>query len=156
AEKAGFKHFMLKEIHEQPQAFEDTVRGRLFPLHDGVLQNEAGMSAELLQKLKRVYLVGCGTAFHACIFGRYLIEELAGIPCEMDIASEFRYRQLKLQPDSLVLAISQSGETADTLAAVREARKQIPALAICNSVGSSLSREADFTLYTHCGPEIGV
>jgi len=156
AEKGGYKHFMLKEIHEQPQSFEDTFRGRLFPLREGVLQNEVGMPAATLAGISRIHLVACGTAYHACLIGRYLIEEMTGVPCETDIASEFRYRQLKLDPNSLMIAVSQSGETADTLAAVKEARRQVKALAICNSVGSSLSREADYTLYTRCGPEIGV
>ena len=157
AEKAGYRHFMLKEINEQPQTIEDTLRGRLFPLKDGVLEREAGLSRRLLAGMKEVHFVACGTAFHAGLIGRYLLEHFAKVPCEVDIASEFRYRDLKLGPDVLVVAISQSGETADTLGAVREAKASgAKILAICNTVGSALTRDADFTLYTHCGPEIGV
>ncbi|MBI4051546.1 MAG: glutamine--fructose-6-phosphate transaminase (isomerizing) [Elusimicrobia bacterium] len=157
AEKAGFKHFMLKEIYEQPRAIEDTLRGRLFPLKDGALSRECGLSSAALKDISRIHLVACGTAYHAGLIGKYLLEHFAKVPCEVDIASEYRYRDISVDQNTLVVAISQSGETADTLAAVREARTRgAKALAICNSVGSSLTRESDFTLYTHCGPEIGV
>ncbi len=157
AEKGGYKHFMLKEINEQPRTVEDTLRGRLFPINDGVLERESGLAAKDLAKLREIHFVACGTAFHAGLIGRYLIERYSGMPCEVDIASEFRYRDMKLGPDTLLVAISQSGETADTLGAVREAKQSgAKVLAICNTVGSALTREADYVLYTHCGPEIGV
>ncbi|MBI4056495.1 MAG: glutamine--fructose-6-phosphate transaminase (isomerizing) [Elusimicrobia bacterium] len=157
AEKSGFKHFMLKEIYEQPRAVEDTLRGRLFPLKDGVLSRECGFSPDTLGRIQRIHLVACGTAYHAGLVGKYLLEHFAKIPCEVDIASEYRYRDAAVDPETLVVAISQSGETADTLAAVRGVRaRKAKTLAICNSMGSSLTRESDFTLYTHCGPEIGV
>jgi glucosamine--fructose-6-phosphate aminotransferase (isomerizing) len=156
AEKGGYRHFMLKEIHEQPRAIEDTMRGRLFPVRSA-LEQDIGLPVEVLKGCSQVQFLACGTAHHAGMVGSYLAEELAGVPAKADIASEFRYRQFLLDPKTLVVAISQSGETADTLAAVRLAKsKGLKVLAVCNSVGSSLTREADWTLYTHCGPEIGV
>ncbi|MBI4248706.1 MAG: glutamine--fructose-6-phosphate transaminase (isomerizing) [Elusimicrobia bacterium] len=157
AEKSGYRHFMLKEIFEQPQTIEDTFRGRLFPLKESFLQTEIGMPPEALAGIKRVRLVACGSAFHAGMVGKYLLEHFAKVPCEVEIASEFRYRALNLEPGSLVVAVSQSGETADTLAAVRGAKSAgVPTLGICNSAQSSLTRMTDFTLLTRCGPEIGV
>ncbi|MBI5882559.1 MAG: glutamine--fructose-6-phosphate transaminase (isomerizing) [Elusimicrobia bacterium] len=157
AEKAGHKHFMIKEIHEQPQSCEDSMRGRLFPLRDGVLQRETGMPPAVLQDLRQIYLVACGTAHHACMIGRYWLEDLADVPAQVEIASEFRYRQHVLGPKDLVVAVSQSGETADTLAAVRCAKdKGAKVFSVCNSVGSAITRAADYNLYTHCGPECGV
>ncbi len=157
AEKAGFRHFMLKEICEQPTACEDTMRGRFFPMKDGVLEREAGLSSGVLKEARRVSLVACGTAYHACLVGQYWIEKFAGAPAQVETASEFRYREQTVGPGDLVVAISQSGETADTLAAVRLARERgARVLAICNTVGSAITRSSDFNLYTHCGPEIGV
>ena len=157
AEKAGFKHFMLKEIHDQPQTVADTLRGRLYPLQAGSLAPETGLSADVLSKIDRVEFVACGTAHHAGLIGKYLVEHFTGLPAEAETASEFRYRDPVLDPKSLVVAISQSGETADTLSAVRLAKQQgLRILSVCNCLGSTLTREAHFNLYTHCGPEFGV
>ncbi len=148
AEKGGYKHFMLKEIHEQPDVISETLAGRL---------KQTGISLEIdLPKFKRVFLTGAGTAYHAAMIGKYWFENLAKIPAEVELSSEFRYRNLLLSKETLVVAISQSGETADTLAAVREAKKQgAPVLALTNVMGSSISREAS-CLYTRAGIEIGV
>jgi len=157
AEKGGYRHFMLKEIHEQPEAVAATFRGRVEPESGSVVLPEANLTAELIAAVERVVLVSCGTSYHAALTGRSMIERLAGLRGEVDIASEFRYRDAVLGPDTLVVAISQSGETADTLGAVRVAREQgSPVLAITNVVGSALAREADGVIYTHAGPEIGV
>jgi glucosamine--fructose-6-phosphate aminotransferase (isomerizing) len=157
AQKGGFAHFMLKEIHEQPQALETTLRGRIYPLGDGVLQREAGMSPDFLKSVSQVHVVACGTAYHAGIVGKYLLERYARLPTQVETASEFRYRRPILSPSTLLIAVSQSGETADTLAAARLAKEQgAKILAISNTVGSAVSRAADFNLYTRCGPECGV
>jgi glutamine---fructose-6-phosphate transaminase (isomerizing) len=157
AQKAGYRHFMLKEIHEQPDALERTLRGRLGPLNDGVMEREAGMSPDVLRAVKQVHLVACGTSYHAGLAGRYLLERYARVPAQVEIASEFRYRHPILDPSTLVIAISQSGETADTLAAVKLAREYgAKVLAISNTVGSAIARASDYTLYTRCGPECGV
>jgi glutamine---fructose-6-phosphate transaminase (isomerizing) len=157
AEKGGFRHFMLKEIHEQPSAVENTLRGRLLPLNDGILLRESGLSPEILPSIKRVHIVACGTACHAGIIGKYLLERFTRLPVQVEAASEFRYREPILDPSTLVVAISQSGETADTLAAMRLAKEQgAKVLAICNTVGSAVARNADFNFYTRCGPECGV
>jgi glucosamine--fructose-6-phosphate aminotransferase (isomerizing) len=154
AEKAGFRHFMLKEIHEQPRSFADTLAGRLDLEHDDVMLD--GIELPVVG-LKRVVMVACGTSYHAALVGEYLIEGLARIPCEVDLASEFRYRDPLIGPGDLVIAISQSGETADTMAAVREAKsKGATILAITNVLDSSIARLADHAFYTHAGPEIGV
>jgi glucosamine--fructose-6-phosphate aminotransferase (isomerizing) len=156
AEKGGFRHFMLKEINEQPSACEDTLRGRLLPLGDA-LEREAGLSSAKLRETRSIYLLACGTAYHACMIAKYWIEALAGIACHVETSAEFRYRLTTLGPSDLVIAVSQSGETADTLAAVRLAKeKKASVLAVCNTVGSAITREANFNLYTHCGPELGV
>ncbi|NNN07208.1 MAG: glutamine--fructose-6-phosphate transaminase (isomerizing) [Elusimicrobia bacterium] len=156
AEKAGYRHFMLKEIHEQPASCEDTMGGRFFPLK-GVLERECGMNADILKKTRSVQLIACGTAYHACLVAQYWLETLVGVPARVETASEFRYRANTVGPDDLVIAVSQSGETADTLAAVKLAKeKGAKVLAICNTVGAALTRAADWTLYTHCGPELGV
>ncbi|MDD5759841.1 MAG: glutamine--fructose-6-phosphate transaminase (isomerizing), partial [Desulfobulbaceae bacterium] len=157
AEKAGYRHFMLKEIYEQPQAILNTFRGRFDPETGKVMLPEIGLSNEELLSIKRVSLVACGTSWHAALVAKYWIEKWAGIPVDVDIASEFRYRRLLMGPDVLVVPISQSGETADTLAGMRLA-KSLGAriVAICNVVGSTVTREADGTIYTHAGPEIGV
>ncbi len=157
AEKGGFRHFMLKEIHEQPRALRDTITGRISPDSDEVLLEEAGIADEVLKKINRIHIVACGTSWHASLVGKFLIEDLAHIPVEVDYGSEFRYRDPLIDHNSLVIAISQSGETADTLAAVREAKgKKATILSICNVIGSMLSRESDGNFYTRSGPEIGV
>ena len=157
AEKAGYKHFMLKEIFEQPQAIINTVSGRI-NLETGVIDlPELGLSAEELDAIERIYLVACGTSWHAALVAKYWIEKYARVPVEVDIASEFRYRSLLIDERVLTLSISQSGETADTLAGIRRAAKLgSRVLTICNVVGSTMTREADGTIYTHAGPEIGV
>lgn len=154
AEKGGYDHFMLKEIHEQPEALRQTLRGKI---KDGAVDMPfLGMDEEL-RRTGKIYIVACGTAYHAGLVGRVIIEKLARIPVETDFASEFRYRDVLWQPDDLMIVISQSGETADTLAALREARRNgIKVLAVTNVVGSSVSREADQVIYTHAGPEIAV
>jgi len=158
AEKGGYKHFMLKEIHEQPTAVEDTLRGALLPLDDKTMKAEFGFDSEIVGKIEKIQIVACGTAYHAGLVGEYVIEHFSGIPVHVDLASEFRYREAPVRPNTLLIAISQSGETADTLAAVRENKKNggVHTLAICNVVGSSLTREAQSTFHTRCGPEIGV
>jgi glucosamine--fructose-6-phosphate aminotransferase (isomerizing) len=156
AEKGGYRHFMLKEIHDQPMSCEDTMRGRLLPLK-GVLERDCGMNADILKKTRAIHMIACGTAYHACLVGQYWFETLVGVPTRVETASEFRYRETTIGPDDLVIAISQSGETADTLAAVKLAKeKGAKVLAICNTVGAALTRSADWTLYSHCGPELGV
>ncbi|MDD4775550.1 MAG: glutamine--fructose-6-phosphate transaminase (isomerizing), partial [Syntrophomonas sp.] len=154
AEKNGFEHFMLKEIHEQPTALKETLRGNI--KNSVVDLSDLGIDA-ILDGVGKIYIVACGTAYHAGLVGRTVIEKLAGIPVETDIASEFRYREVLWQPDGLMIVVSQSGETADTLAVLREAQRQgIKVLAITNVVGSSVAREADRVIYTHAGPEIAV
>jgi glucosamine--fructose-6-phosphate aminotransferase (isomerizing) len=157
ARKGGFRHFMLKEIHDQPRAVADTFRSRI-SLKDGdvVLEN-LHLSASQLKKVQRLHLVACGTAWHACLVGKFMLEEIAGIPAEVDYGSEFRYRSPMMDARSLLLMVSQSGETADTLAAVEIARqRKTRVLSICNVVDSSIARKSDGVLYTHAGPEISV
>ena len=157
AEKGGYAHFMLKEIHEQPEAVAATMRSRVAADTGAVVIPEAKLTPELAARIQRVVLVSCGTSHHAALVGRFMIERLAGLGAEVDIASEFRYRDAVLGPDTLVVAVSQSGETADTLGAVKAARQRgAPILAITNVVGSALAREAGGVIYTHAGPEIGV
>jgi glucosamine--fructose-6-phosphate aminotransferase (isomerizing) len=157
AEKDGFKHFMLKEIYEQPRTIEDTFRGRIYPDEGRVYIEEVKLSPEFIKNLSRVYIVACGTSYNAGLTAKFLIENFAKIPVEVDIASEFRYRQPVFSADSLTILITQSGETADTIAALRLAKScGSKTLAVCNAVGSSVSREADDVIYTRCGPEIGV
>jgi glutamine---fructose-6-phosphate transaminase (isomerizing) len=157
AQKGGYPHFMLKEIHEQPQAVTDTFRGRVVEDAGAVVLPDLGLTSEEIRAFRRVVLVACGTSYNAALAGRFMLEELAGLPAEVDISSEFRYRSLFLGPDTLVIAISQSGETADTLGAAKAATALgAPVLAITNVVGSALSRESRATVYTHAGPEIGV
>jgi glucosamine--fructose-6-phosphate aminotransferase (isomerizing) len=157
AEKGGYRHFMLKEIYEQPRAIMDTIRGR-FSQDTGVMHlEEIGPAYDRLQNVKKIFIVACGTSWHAGLVGKYMFEELASIPTEVDIASEFRYRSPIIGKGDLFIAITQSGETADTLAAMREAKKRgATVITICNVVGSTASREADGVVYTHAGPEIGV
>ena len=157
AEKGGYRHFMLKEIHEQPRAITDTFRGRIAPETGSVVLPDANLDPETVRGLQRVVFVACGTAYHAALLGRTMVERLAGLPAEADLASEFRYRDAVVGPETLVVAVSQSGETADTLGAVKAAReKGCPILAVTNVVGSALAREATGVLSMHAGPEIGV
>ena len=155
AEKNGFEHFMLKEIYEQPRALNDTVSPRI---RDGKVDlSEIEMSDEEIKALSRIYIVACGSAYHVGVCGRYVIESLAGIPVEVDIASEFRYRDPILEKNSVCIIISQSGETADSLAALREAkRKGIKTIGVVNVLGSTIARESDKVIYTYAGPEIAV
>jgi glucosamine--fructose-6-phosphate aminotransferase (isomerizing) len=157
AEKGGYKHFMLKEIFEQPRAVVDTIRGRLSEEKGDAILEDVRFDPKWLKKIRRINLIACGTSYHAALVGKFLIEELCRVPVEADIGSEFRYRNPIIGENDLLVAISQSGETADTLAALREAkRKGAVTLVICNVVESSLAREADHVIYTHAGPEIGV
>jgi glutamine---fructose-6-phosphate transaminase (isomerizing) len=157
AEKGGYRHFMLKEIYEQPRAITDTFRGRIAPETGTIVLPDVTLDPATVRAIQRVMFVGCGTAWHASLLGRTMVERLAGLPAEVDLASEFRYRDAIVGPETLVVAVSQSGETADTLGAVKAARlKGCPILAITNVVGSALAREATGTLYMHAGPEIGV
>ena len=148
-EKSGFKHFMLKEIFEQPDTIRNVLRGR-------VKDNKIKLTVDL-KSIRRIVIVACGTSWHSALIGKYLIEEIAGIPVEVDYASEFRYRNPILKKGDLVIAISQSGETADTIAALKEAKlKDVDTIGIINVVGSTISREVDSGIYLHAGPEIGV
>jgi glucosamine--fructose-6-phosphate aminotransferase (isomerizing) len=157
AEKGGYKHFMLKEIYEQPRAIMDTIRGR-FSIEAGEVNlEEFSLKPDDLKRINKVFIVACGTSWHAALVGKYMIEDIARIPVEVDIASEFRYRNPIIPKGSLTIVITQSGETADTLAAQREAKRYgAKVLSICNVVGSTSPREADSVFYTHSGPEIGV
>ena len=155
AEKGGYEHFMLKEIHEQPKAVQDTIGA--YVKDDRISFREAGLDDETLKNLERIYIVACGSAYHVGMAGKYVIEELAGIPVEVDLASEFRYRNPLFAKNSMVIVVSQSGETADSLAALRLSKERgIPVLGIVNVVGSSIARESDYILYTYAGPEISV
>ena len=155
AEKAGFEHFMMKEIHEQPKAIRDTINS---VVRDGKIDlSGVGITEEEIQKLQQIYIVACGSAYHVGVAAQYVIEELAQIPVRVELASEFRYRRMLFAPNSLVIIVSQSGETADSLAALREAKTHgIKTLAIVNVVGSTIAREADHVFYTLAGPEIAV
>jgi glucosamine--fructose-6-phosphate aminotransferase (isomerizing) len=157
AEKDGYKHFMLKEIHEQPRAVRDTLLGRVSLESASILLEEMSLSDDYLRSIERMAIVACGTSWHAGLVGKFLIERLAGVPVEVDYASEYRYRSPLVDERTLPVYISQSGETADTLAALRQARSGgAKTLAICNVQGSMVTREASGTIYTHAGPEIGV
>ncbi|MCL6638592.1 MAG: glutamine--fructose-6-phosphate transaminase (isomerizing) [Firmicutes bacterium] len=157
AEKGGYDHFMLKEIHEQPRALRDTLSGRISGDGSRVVLEEVRISPEEIKAIKRIYITACGTAYHAGLVGKYIIERLVRVPVEVDIASEFRYRHPIIEPGTLVMVISQSGETADTLAALREAKRQgARVIAVTNVVGSSVARDADDIIYTWAGPEIAV
>ena len=157
AEKGGYKHFMLKEIMEQPRAVTDTIRGRISEDRSEIVFEGLDPDGDLVKEINKIAIVACGTSYHAALVGRYLIESLCRIPVEADIGSEFRYRNPLVDDKTLLVAISQSGETADTLAALREGKKRgARTLAICNVVESSLSRESDYTIFTYAGPEIGV
>lgn len=157
AEKSGFRHFMLKEIFEQPLAIRDTIGGRVNPENGDIALPEIGLSAGKLKQLHRIALVACGTSWHAALVAKYWLERFVRLPVEVDIASEFRYRSLVLDSRVLTLSISQSGETADTLAGIRLAADLgSRVITVCNVVGSTMTREAHGTIYTHAGPEIGV
>ncbi len=156
-EKGDFPHYMLKEIFEQPAAIRDTIRGRIPDEGQEIHLGGLFPLLPLLKKAERIIIVGCGTSWHAALIGEYLFEEFARIPVEVEYASEFRYRHPVIRPGDLIVAISQSGETADTLAAIRQARQEgAKVLGICNVVGASIPRETDAGVYTHAGPEIGV
>ena len=155
AEKGGYEHFMLKEIHEQPKAVRDTINPRI--RGNDIVIDELDMTEEDIKNLKKIFIVACGSAYHTGMTGKYVIEDLARIPVEVDLASEFRYRNPILEEGTLTIIISQSGETADSLAALREAHRQgVKVLGIINVVGSSIAREADNVMYTWAGPEIAV
>jgi glucosamine--fructose-6-phosphate aminotransferase (isomerizing) len=157
AERGGYPHFMLKEICEQPLAIQNTLGGRLTPDGSGIQLNEISLTSEQIRNFSKVAIVACGTAYHAGMVGKYVFEKLARIPVEVDLASEFRYRDPLIDPKTLVVIVSQSGETADTMAALREARKRgCHVLAVTNVVGSSVAREADDVIHTWAGPEIAV
>ena len=157
AEKSGYRHFMLKEIFEQPRAAEETLLGRLSIDTGRVFLEEIAISEADLRSINKVALIACGTSWHAALVGKFLIERFAGLPVEVDYGSEYRYRDFIVDKHTLVVIITQSGETADTLAALREARKKgARSLAICNVVGSMATRESEGTIHTHAGPEIGV
>lgn len=157
AQKEGHKHFLLKEIHEQPQAIIDTMRGRIRAEEGQVWLGELEAHGQVLDSIKRISLLACGTAWHACLLGKFFLEELARIPTEVDYGSEFRYRNPPVDADTLVLTVSQSGETADTLAALEGGKAAgAKTLTICNVVDASIPRRADMVIYTHAGPEISV
>ena len=157
AEKGGYKHFMLKEIYEQPAAARDTILGRVSLDRGRIFLEDLNVSDETLRALEKVTIIACGTSWHAGLIGKYVIETLAQLPVDVDYGSEYRYRNPIVAAKELVIAITQSGETADTLAALREARRKgASSIAICNVVGSMVTREADGTVHTHAGPEIGV
>jgi glucosamine--fructose-6-phosphate aminotransferase (isomerizing) len=157
AEKGGYKHFMLKEIFEQPRAIQDTIAGRLREEEGDVLLADLNLTSTELAKVKRICIIACGTSWHAALVGKFYLEEHCRIPVEVDIASEFRYRNPVVDDSTLIILISQSGETADTLAALREGKgRGAKNIAICNVVDSSIAREANGVIYTHAGPEIGV
>ncbi|HZD04310.1 MAG TPA: glutamine--fructose-6-phosphate transaminase (isomerizing), partial [Longimicrobiales bacterium] len=156
-EKGGFEHFMLKEIFEQPSSLADVMRGRLLEEEGDARLGGITLSDEELAEIERIVITGCGTSWHAALIGEYMLEELARIPVDVQYASEFRYKNPVIEDGTLVMAISQSGETADTLAALREAKQRgVRTMGIVNSVGSSIARETDFGVYLHAGPEIGV
>jgi glucosamine--fructose-6-phosphate aminotransferase (isomerizing) len=157
AEKGGYKHFMLKEIYEQPTAARDTILGRVSLDRGEIFFEDLHIPVEKLKNLRKVTILACGTSWHAGLVGKYMIEALAQVPVEVDYGSEYRYRNPIVAPNELAIVITQSGETADTRAALHEAtRKGAASVAICNVVGSAVTRDADGTVYTHAGPEIGV
>ena len=157
AEKAGYKHFMRKEIFEQPWALQETVLGRVYEEHGRIFLGELELDDQALQSIEKVVILACGTSWHAALVGKFLIEQLARIQVEVDYGSEYRYRDPISNDNTLAVVITQSGETADTLAALREAKtKNAKSIAICNVVGSMATRDADGIIYTHAGPEIGV
>ena len=157
AEKGGYKHFMQKEIFEQPRAILDTFRGRISRESGDVFFEDFDLTRERARQINKIVMIACGTSYHAALVGKFMVEEMARVSVEVDIASEFRYRDPLVDDKTLLLCISQSGETADTLAALREAKKKgATTVGICNVLGSSITRDADGVIYTHAGPEIGV
>ena len=157
AEKGGFRHFMMKEIHEQPRAIIDTLAGRMLPEAGEVFFETLPLTDEQLRSIRKVTIVACGTSWHAALVGKFMIEGLARVPVEVDLGSEYRYRDPVVEEGTLCVCISQSGETADTLAGMREAKsKGATTISICNVVASTIARESDGVIYTHAGPEIGV
>ncbi len=157
ARKGGYAHFMLKEIHDEPRALADTFRGRISLKNGEVALEGMQLTRTQIKRIKRIHLVACGTAWHACLVGKFMLEEIAGIPAEVDYGSEFRYRSPLMDPQSILLMVSQSGETADTLAATDIARaKRAKILSICNVIDSSIARKSHGVVYTHAGPEISV
>lgn len=157
AQKQNYKHFMLKEINEQPAIIDNLLNLRIDKEKAEIFFEEQRIPEEVFKRIKNISIVACGTAYHAGLIGRYILEDICGIPVSVDVSSEFRYRRLLLDKDTLVIAVSQSGETADTLAGVKEAKKyKATVLSVCNVLGSTLTRESDGVIYTHAGPEIGV
>ncbi len=157
AEKNGYPHFMLKEIHEQAQSVMNTYSGRIAFDEEKMQWDEISLSREQIRQISKIYIVSCGTSWHASLVGKHIIESLAGIPVDVDVASEFRYRDAITDKNTLTIGITQSGETADTLGAIKRAKESgSTVLVICNVVGSTATREADGVVYTHAGPEIGV
>lgn len=157
ARKNGFEHFMLKEINEQPKIIESLINSRINKETGRIIFQEQNIPEDKLKSISHIFIVACGTAYHAGLVGKYILESTCAIPTQIDVSSEFRYRDLLIGPETLVIAISQSGETADTLAGVREAKKRgSSVISICNVLGSTLTRESSGVIYTHAGPEIGV
>jgi len=156
AQKGGFKHYMLKEIHEQSLVLGESFRGRVNIEDHSVSFGDVKLTDQQIRNLKRIVLSACGTAWHSCLVAKYYLEELCGVPCDVDYASEFRYRQPVLEDNTLFIVVSQSGETADSLAALQLASERCETLAICNVLGSSIARKANHTIFTHAGPEISV
>ncbi|MDO8661701.1 MAG: glutamine--fructose-6-phosphate transaminase (isomerizing) [Candidatus Omnitrophota bacterium] len=157
AQKNGFEHFMLKEINEQPKILESLINSRIDKQTNKITFEEQNIPVDKLKGIESIFIVACGTAYHAGLIGKYILDSICAIPTQVDVSSEFRYRDLLIGPETLVIAISQSGETADTLAGVREAKKRgSTVVSICNVLGSTLTRESDGVIYTHAGPEIGV
>jgi len=157
AQKNGYRHFMLKEINEQPNIVDTLLNARIRKNTNQIVFQEQNIPREKLKNINSIVIVACGTAYHAGLVGKYILEAVCGIPVSVDVSSEFRYRDLLLDSNTLVIAISQSGETADTLAGVKEAKKRgVTVLSICNVLGSTLARESEGVIYTHAGPEIGV
>jgi len=157
AEKNGYDHFMLKEINEQPKILANLINSRIKSEDNKIFFQEQNIPQDKLKEIKKIFIVACGTAYHAGLVGKYALESICSIPTQIDVSSEFRYRDLLIGPETLVIAISQSGETADTLAGAREAKRRgSSVISICNVLGSTLTRESDGVIYTHAGPEIGV
>ncbi|MFA5092400.1 MAG: glutamine--fructose-6-phosphate transaminase (isomerizing) [Candidatus Omnitrophota bacterium] len=157
AEKGGYDHFMLKEINEQPQILKNLIYSRIHKETGKIFFEEQNIAEEKLKEIQKIFIVACGTAYHAGMVAKYTLESICGVATQIDVSSEFRYRDLLIGPETLVIAISQSGETADTLAGIREAKRLgSMVLSVCNVLGSTLTRESDGIIYTHAGPEIGV
>lgn len=157
AEKGGYRHFMLKEIHEQPRALADTFGPRIREKSGNIYLEDLNMDSDMTRRISKIFITSCGTSWHASLVGKFLIEQIARVPVEVDIASEFRYRDPVIDKNDLIMAVTQSGETADTLASIKEAKiNKFKTVSICNVVDSSIARESTGVIYTHAGPEIGV